>query len=173
MLASRSIAEQNMSDEIRSMIHNELENKETDELIKIWTMNDRYSWTDETFEVIKGILLERHVEIPVQAPPIFTEKEKEKVILQEHRKNKQPAYYNPESIYRLGKWINIISYIYLVVSVIGNLYTYRIIDYFNTLTAGEYLVQVAIVLTVFICIRAIPKLLMLLMEIEFNTRGKK
>lgn len=40
--------------------------KNTDELIEIWQTNNRAKWSDMTFNVIRIILQERHVEIPPQ-----------------------------------------------------------------------------------------------------------
>ena len=41
--------------------------KNTAELLEIWNMNDRKSYTDEAFEVIRLILTERGVAIPKQS----------------------------------------------------------------------------------------------------------
>jgi hypothetical protein len=41
--------------------------KETDELLEIWSENDRLEWSDEAFDIIHGILLERLGDVPPQA----------------------------------------------------------------------------------------------------------
>lgn len=43
-----------------------LGNKDTQELIRIWTENDRQSYDDEAFEAIRLIMQERNVELPEQ-----------------------------------------------------------------------------------------------------------
>ncbi len=48
-------------------IYQNMKLKETDELLEIWSDNDRLEWSDETFEVIRVILLERLGEVPPQA----------------------------------------------------------------------------------------------------------
>jgi len=60
-----------MSDELYKQIHANLHLKETDELLEIWQTNDRTEWSDTAFEVIRDILTERKVEVPVQNDPIY------------------------------------------------------------------------------------------------------
>lgn len=55
-----------MSDEFHNQIYIHFNKKNTDELIEIWQTNDRVKWSDMTFNVIRIILQERHVEIPPQ-----------------------------------------------------------------------------------------------------------
>ena len=47
-------------------IYRNMQLKDTDELLRIWTQNDRDEWADEAFFVLQEILLERDVEIPEQ-----------------------------------------------------------------------------------------------------------
>ncbi len=42
---------------------------ETEELLEIWRTHDRYEWSEMTFDVIREILQERHVELPHKARP--------------------------------------------------------------------------------------------------------
>lgn len=43
-----------------------METKSTDDLLKIWTENDRYEYFDETFITIKQLLIERGIPVPPQ-----------------------------------------------------------------------------------------------------------
>ena len=56
-----------------------MEPKSTDDLLKIWTENNRYEYYDETFTVIKQLLVEREIPIPQQNQPYgqVTTEEKE------------------------------------------------------------------------------------------------
>lgn len=56
-----------------------MESKSTDDLLKIWTENNRYEYYDETFAVIKQLLIEREIPIPQQSQPYgqITNEEKE------------------------------------------------------------------------------------------------
>jgi hypothetical protein len=48
----------NNANSMRQMIYSNLKLKDTEELIEIWTQNDREAWTDEAFNVIRELLLE-------------------------------------------------------------------------------------------------------------------
>jgi hypothetical protein len=50
-------------------VQRKMEEKETDELVRIWQENDREAWTDEAFEVVSRILLARLGKLPEQNPP--------------------------------------------------------------------------------------------------------
>jgi hypothetical protein len=41
--------------------------KDTEELLAVWKKNDRVSWSDNTFEVVRQILIERTGSVPPQA----------------------------------------------------------------------------------------------------------
>ena len=47
--------------------------KTDDELIAIWQKNDHTEWTDSAFDVVKEILIERHIALPQQNLPIQLE----------------------------------------------------------------------------------------------------
>ena len=53
--------------------------KETEELLEIWSDNDRLEWSDEAFEAIRVILLERLGEVPPQAAAKSTPKQRKVV----------------------------------------------------------------------------------------------
>ena len=46
------------------------EHKSTEELLAVWEKNDRTEWTDDTFEVIRQILISRVGDLPLQAEHI-------------------------------------------------------------------------------------------------------
>jgi hypothetical protein len=47
-------------------MYNELNLKETEDLLEIWNTNDHEDWSDSAFEVIKQLLSERLGEVPLQ-----------------------------------------------------------------------------------------------------------
>ena len=55
-----------MSKEFRDQIYNELNLRETEDLLEILYINDHEEWSDTAFEVIKEILIGRLGEIPPQ-----------------------------------------------------------------------------------------------------------
>src|SRR5262249_48881813 len=62
-----------MSDELRDQIYNNMNMKDTDELLEIWQTNNRYEWTDMAFDVIRQILQKRIGELPEQNEPVYEE----------------------------------------------------------------------------------------------------
>ncbi len=49
-----------------AVVKNELQLRETDDLLEIWLTNDHSEWTDEAFEAIRQLLRERSGEAPPQ-----------------------------------------------------------------------------------------------------------
>src|SRR5690349_3023093 len=49
-----------------AVIKNELQLRETDDLLEIWLANDRSQWTDEAFEAMRQLLVERLGAAPPQ-----------------------------------------------------------------------------------------------------------
>lgn len=50
-------------------IHTKMEKKSTEELLKIWQENDREQWSEEVFEAIRQLLLERGEHLPPRPSP--------------------------------------------------------------------------------------------------------
>ena len=51
-----------MTNELHKQIYNELNLRETNDLLEIWQTNNRAEWSDIAFEIIKQILTERGFE---------------------------------------------------------------------------------------------------------------
>ncbi len=62
-----------MDDDLHHQIRTSLVQMPTEDLLSIWCGNDRYEWSDTTFEIIREILLERHIELPLQGSPAYQE----------------------------------------------------------------------------------------------------
>src|SRR4030095_1162208 len=67
-----------MRNELRQQIHNELNLRETEDLLESWRTNDHEEWSDTAFEVIKEILSERLGEVPSQELPSQEQEEEER-----------------------------------------------------------------------------------------------
>ena len=61
-----------MSGELRDQIYNELNLRETEDLLDIWHTNDREEWSDMAFEVINEILTARLGDISPQEETTYT-----------------------------------------------------------------------------------------------------
>src|SRR5512139_582545 len=99
---------------LREQIHNNMNLKETEELLELWRNNDRAEWSQEAFEIIKEILKERGVEIPEQNEPIYEHKEKDQQAEDDFSAQElhiiddetPPAFYDPFDVLRITKQID-------------------------------------------------------------------
>src|SRR5512140_2171792 len=64
-----------MSTDLHEQIYRNMNLKETEELLAIWQANNREEWSDEAMEIVRDILTERAVEIPIQTEPVSEENE--------------------------------------------------------------------------------------------------
>jgi hypothetical protein len=59
-----------MTNYFRDQIYSSMNLKETDELVEIWEMNDRSTWSELAFDVVQEILRSRLGELPLQGEPM-------------------------------------------------------------------------------------------------------
>src|SRR5258708_1659736 len=67
----RSFSGNDMDDELRSQIYNNLNRRETEVLLDIWKKHKLDEWQAEAFEIIKAILLERLGDVPPQSDSLM------------------------------------------------------------------------------------------------------
>lgn len=98
-----------MNDNLYKQIFNNLNLKETEELVEIWITNDRVEWSDLAFEAVKAILAERLETVPTQNEPLFEHKttEEKGTVYYEVSKCAFPRFYNPMEVIKLNKMINL------------------------------------------------------------------
>jgi len=56
----------NQESALSKSIYQNMQLKDSDELLKIWVQNDRIEWSDEAFSIVHDILLERLGSVPEQ-----------------------------------------------------------------------------------------------------------
>jgi tetratricopeptide (TPR) repeat protein len=61
------VANETQGNSLRQQIYSRMQEKDTEELLDIWNRNDREEWSDDAFEIIHNILLERLGSVPEQA----------------------------------------------------------------------------------------------------------
>jgi hypothetical protein len=182
-----------MSNELRQQIYNNLNLKETEELVEIWQKNDRVEWSETTFEVLQEILQQRLGELPPQDEPIFeyTEDEEGDIQADEDQAiddDNSPEFYKPKEVLWLDKWLYQAAIAAIVASVISSLLELprmqRItLSYFagNSLSAANFwswviaivVFSFAVVLEcilIYFPLKALGTILKILMEMEFNSR---
>jgi hypothetical protein len=71
-MRSEQSGENQERESLTSSILSSMELKTTEELEEIWRRNNRTEWTNDAFDVVRKILLERTKAVPEQAEPIIT-----------------------------------------------------------------------------------------------------
>ena|SRR5687767_6768142 len=185
-----------MSDNLRDQIYNQLDLRDTEDLLEIWHTNDHKEWSDTAFEVIKDILIKRLGEIPSQET---VDRETEVEVLEDDGLDEweakvlddenQPEFYDTLEVITLKDSINKTAKVVIIVYALMNLAN---IPYFSFL-AGSYLPNdqafapliylIAFVLAGLSCaisiaityfpLKALTQILRILMEMEFNSRKAK
>jgi hypothetical protein len=167
-------------DSEKQQILEQMQKKDTDELVQIWKAHDRTEWTETAFEIIRDILLERLGELPQQNDGNDqTESADEEV----------DTYHNPDHLLRIAVWGRALSQLFLILGIlliIGNI-GYILITvssassssasasaWFVTVYLFVLLFVPAIVsLFFFVLLRAMAEGICLLMDIEDNTRKRE
>lgn len=184
-----------MNNDLRYHVYENFSFKETDEIIKIWTTNDRVEWTDLAFDVMREILEQRLEMIPPQNIAILEHvKNKDYVDEDEYCSEElyikavtKPVFYKPKIVIWVKLWLNRIAiamllltglfnlaklpYIQQIVfSIFGNNMTYEILSWIITLVIGIPVISLYC-LVIFFALRALAAVLGILMEMEFQSRA--
>jgi len=69
----------NQESSLSKSIYQNMQLKDSDELLKIWVQNDRNEWSNEAFSIVHDILLERLGSVPEQNPDSPQRKRSRKV----------------------------------------------------------------------------------------------
>jgi hypothetical protein len=179
-----------MNDNLYRQIFNNLNLKETEELVDIWITNDRFEWSDLAFEAVKAILAERLETVPPQNEPLFEHKvtkEKGTGLLQ-NEQDAFPRLYDPMEVIRLNRMINLSASAVVAASILTGMLNLPnlqqiFLSFFinNNQTAllfswvsAAMLSIITITLECFIsyfAIKSLASILAILMEMEFNSRN--
>jgi hypothetical protein len=179
-----------MNREFRRKIHNELNLRETEDLLEIWQENDHFEWSDDAFEVIREILKARGVEIPQQEEAKYEHAETEDYELSDEElkivdDENPPDFYDPYEVLKVSKWILLAIKLMIGLIIIQNLLNistpWRIAQpYFigSKYFLGSYLVAFLIVvaniavgiLLTYFPLKSLAQILRILMEMEFRSR---
>ena len=172
-----------MADQLWDQIYNNMNLKETEELLEIWQSNDRAAWTETAFAVVGEILKKRLGEVPPQSDPtvnVFEEKEEDQYLDDDN----QPVFYDPVNVLLLIDYLNWAARIALGLSVIYGFF--NLPDWSVILNIGRpgfnaTSILISILLTIagtalqaiifYFPLKALAYILKILMEFEFNSRG--
>jgi hypothetical protein len=180
--------------ELRRQIYNNMNLKETYELIEIWQTNNRFEWSDETFDVVREVLRDRAVEIPEQNKATYEKREEgdeyeaddfNQAELKIIDDDNPPDFYDPLDVLRLNRWIEwgikSVAILYNLISfptyknIVGAYFpqspnstpVYAITFILTAINAGFGIIIYYFILKVF------AQVLSILMEMEFRSRKAK
>jgi amino acid transporter len=183
-----------MSNNLRSQIFSNLNIKETDELLEIWTTNDRVEWSNTAFDVIKEILEQRLGELPPQDEPIFEYVEREvdntydeNILIDKYNDpNDPPIFYKPKQVIWMNRWLNRLAVAAVGATIIISIPEFFrmhdiVLSYFRgnpewnfvswmiALVVGGLLITFQSFI-IYFSLKALASILKILMEMEFNSR---
>jgi hypothetical protein len=183
-----------MSADLHNQIYQNMNLKETGELLDIWQTNNREEWSDEAMEIVREILLERGVEIPEQVVILDASEEEQDAgddgleewearILDDEN---QPDFYDPlevmdlkDNINKTAKAVIIVyilegivyfsSYLPIVRSYFSNFQADALLIYFISFLVAALSTAVSIAI-IYFPLKALTYILRILMEMEFRSR---
>ena len=153
------------SDGLKASIFNSMNEKSTEELTQIWQQHDTDEWTPAALEAARSILMARLGTLPQQAIDDFEDEDEEDVDL----------YHDPERSLKVAGWSNTLAWAVLSVY---SLFALGLLLFIQYQTRGSSLV-VGLISAVFVLVfggvlfallQALGEIILLLMDIEENTR---
>jgi hypothetical protein len=178
-----------MSAELHDQIYNELNLRETEDLVEIWQTHDQEQWSDTAFDAIREILMQRLGELPVQPGIVEEEESAEDDGLEEWKaklldNENQPEFYDTLQVLSLRDSLDKVATAASVVYSLLGLLKLQIVfallqgvplsvtgiiqalpyDLFTILSTG---LQIAIT---YFSLKALAHILRILMEMEFRSR---
>ena len=181
-----------MNDNLRSQIYRNLDLKETEELLEIWTTNDHVEWSDQAFEVLEEILRKRIDDLPPQNDSIreveVEDAEDDNLEAWEAKlldNENQPEFYDTLEVVDVNNKINKLAKIFIYVTIgltILDFGSFRslfqgifpTLGEIPTLLISVLMTSVAVAINiaiVYFSLKALAQILRILMEMEFNSRG--
>jgi hypothetical protein len=181
-----------MPDPLRERIAANLRSLSDEELLAIWVTNDRASWSDTAFELVKAILTERGIELPEQvAPPAAGDSDEEAgepIAEADAEPQGEPVFYRPDEVFSLARTIRWLAPAAVIVTVVAFLPQWltlgrSVASYFPNSRFGAFLgAVIALPLggliialqsaLIYFGLKAVAAVLRILMEMEFNSRGR-
>ncbi len=185
-----------MNTSLRKQIYENMDLRDSEELLMIWKTNDRVEWSDEAFEAIDEILRGRGVELPQQSEPVYGHHDEQedvdeldgfsqlelKIIDDEN----PPDFYDPFQVIKFGRWLELAAIISVILSVAVSLMNYQgtrnlVLTFFQRAPAPGFVVFILTVLFMLIetglqvlltyfPLKVLAHILRILMEMEFNSR---
>mgnify|MGYP001765793999 CR=1 FL=1 len=187
-----------MNNELRGQIYENMNLKDTEELLDIWHSNDRAEWTDTALEIVREILIKRLGELPSQddisTPDRNDDEEDNEPTLDELGlkgwevklidAEEQPEFYDTWDAIDLIRKINKAAWWVLIIYVLTGILAFPTTQQIMTGWFPEssdipsillslltvVLGTVLGILATYFTLKALAYILRILMEMEFNSR---
>ena len=160
-----------MNKELRQLIRQKMREKDTEELLAIWKGNDREEWTEEAFEAVREILVERVGNLPEQDEEADSPDGVE-------RDDQADTYYNFDRLTAIAGWARSLSWVFLILAAVAVISGVLIV--FQSLNGPSFeelffallrgLQSVLVYGFLFVVAQAVAEGIYVLMDIEDNTR---
>ena len=188
-----------MSEDLRSQILHHFQAYRVEELVEIWTTNDRTELSEQAFEVIGEILSERLNSLPPQNQPVTDipeEEPDEKLFFVVEAGSERfldpdlaPVFYRPKEVLWMNYWLNWAAKAAVVIMILISLPEFTslktiIFSFFSNSVNPNWepiAWLIAIILGVlgialncffvYFSLKALASLLIILMEMEYNSRA--
>lgn len=178
-----------MANDLRWHIFQSMDGKPTEELLEIWQVNDRSTWSDQAFEVVAEILRQRLGELPAQNEMVTTAPYPVNQGSDDLEPSaKEPEFYRPKEVLWLQKqlkWVAIVSVVATLATEARSILVFlRVISSQNQESSPELIVNTLILMAVavftlvsaavsYIALRWLASILGILMEMEHNSRPRR
>jgi hypothetical protein len=169
-----------MKSDFGKHVYNSLNLKETPDLLSIWYEHDQEEWSEEAFQAIEQILINRLGEIPPKPELEKANSDDSSRIVED------PEFYKPKKVFALSKLINRVAVASIYVNILLPITLIIAVYHFGKVSLNqipaEYvflLVIVAVIIlpvqivTTYFGLKALASILSILMEMEFNSRPVK
>lgn len=164
----------------RDTVYDNLNLKETDELLDIWRKNNKEEWSETALEVVRDILIERLGKLPEIFPVETSE-----IIDDLNTREDVPEFYNPVEVRKLIKWFRYIPLVIIclvelrVLSAFENFYSTAIALFWKSqlVTIVATILFIAIELAFsfilyYFPMKALGNMLQIIFQMENNSRPK-
>lgn len=169
-----------MKSDFGKQVYNSLNLKETPDLLSIWYEHDQEEWSEEAFQGIEQILINRLGEIPPK-PEIEKANSNDSSRIVE-----DPEFYKPKNVLALSTLINRVAVVSIYVNILLPITIILAVYHFGNVSLNqipaEYvflLIIVAVIIlpiqivTTYFGLKALASILSILIEMEFNSRTVK
>lgn len=106
---------------LRQRVIENMEEKETDELLRIWKKNNRNAWSDLAFEVIHDILWKRLGIVPEQNAPLtnggLETDEMQEDEMDEDNEEEQDTFHDPNLVLDIASLARNVAWVVLVLGI--------------------------------------------------------